>query len=331
MKANKYMKLGNIVLVIIAVLIVLTAGFIWIYVNEKANQEGEQVSSLNDIKDKLNEYSDNTVINIDNALTGDITTSSTNSEPEIVLFKGMELNTKVGIKTIKGFYHEEISADDMEKYVVTYYNYEKFAFKSKGIGAVPTDFDKMTIPLPLEGVGKVAISDNYNAIVRDVELSNAIPQVVLDSNVGLDSYEYTKVLSADLDGNSTIEYVIVFVNKTKGNSKITLFDSRGSKVADLVILEKAGWESYTSEPVYLSIDNIEILDIDNDKCMEMLIEIPTASTVAQKSAAPVDPNVPVAPVTTKKISETKIDVLKYKNDLIEGETNFNIIIETPTV
>ena len=72
------------------------------------------------IKDKLNEYSDNTVINIDNALTGDITTSSTNSEPEIVLFKGMELDTKVGIKTIKGFYHEEISADDMEKYVVTF-------------------------------------------------------------------------------------------------------------------------------------------------------------------------------------------------------------------
>lgn len=331
MKANKYMKLGNIVLVIIAILIVLTAGFIWLYVNEKANQEGEKVSSITDIKDKLNEYSENTVINIDNALTGEITTTTNSSAPEIVLYKGMELDTKVGIKTIKGFYHEDISLDEMEKYVVTYYNYEKFAFKSKGIGAIPTDFDKMTIPLPLEGVGKVAISDNYNAIVRDVELSNAIPQVVLDSNVGLDNYETTKVLSADLDGNSTIEYVIVFTNKTKGNSKITLFDSRGSKVADLVTLEKAGWESYTSEAVYLSIDNIEILDIDNDKCMEILIEIPTANTVAQKSATnTTDPNAVVA-TPTKAISETKIDVLKYKNDLIEGETNFNVIIETPTV
>ena len=331
MKINKYMKLGNIVLIIIAILILLTTGFIWLYVNEKANQEGEKVSSLTDIKDKLNEYSENTVINIDNALTGEITTSSTSTAPEIVLYKGMELDTKVGIKTIKGFYHEDISLDEMEKYVVTYYNYEKFAFKSKGIGAIPTDFDKMTIPLPLEGVGKVAISDNYNAIVRDVELSNAIPQVVLDSNVGLDGYETTKVLSADLDGNSTIEYIIVFTNKTKGNSKITLFDSRGSKVADLITLDKAGWESYTSEAVYLSIDNIEILDIDNDKCMEILIEIPTASTVAQKTAnAPVDPNAAVT-TTVQKISETKIDVLKYKNDLIEGETNFNVIIETPTV
>ena len=82
-----------------------------------------------------------------------------------------------------------------------------------------------------------------------------------------------------------------------GFSKIILCDNKGTKVADLASIEKSKWDTATNAEYYLSINNVEILDVDNDGIMEILVEIPHYE------------------------GEPSISLLKYKNGELQGKTN----------
>ena len=182
-----------------------------------------------------------------------------------------------------------------DKYVITYYNYESFGFKDSKLGTLSSQvYDGL---VKIDNVGKVAISESYNAIPREIKIVNAIPTIVSDKNSKIGDYDSTKAIITDLDGNGTEEYILILANKGTGYSKITLMDSVGTKVADLAYIEKSKWESVTTEEYHLSLDNVEIIDIDNDGIMEILIELP------------------------KYEGDSSISLLKYKNGEILGDTN----------
>ena len=94
-----------------------------------------------------------------------------------------------------------------------------------------------------------------------------------------------------------VQYILILANKVTGYSKIVLYDSTGTKVADLAYIEKSQWESVTTEEYHLSLSNVEVIDVDNDGIMEILIELPRYE------------------------GEPAISLLKYKNGELVGDIN----------
>ena len=150
--------------------------------------------------------------------------------------------------------------------------------------------------LKITNVGKIAISESYQAIPRPIQVVNAIPTIISDNNK-LSDYDTVKAIITDLDGNGTDEYILVLANKNTGYSKISFVDSTGSKLTDLAYIEKSKWGQVTEQGYYLSISNVQIVDIDNDGVMEILLEIP------------------------KYEGEPDISLVKYKNGELQGATN----------
>ena len=182
-----------------------------------------------------------------------------------------------------------------DKYVITYYNYESFGFKESKLGTLSTQiYDGL---VKIENVGKLAISESYEAIPREIKIVNAIPTIISDKNPNIGNYDATKAIITDLDGNGSDEYILILANKTTGYSKIVLVDSSGTKVADLAYIEKSKWESVTTEEYHLSLSNVEVADIDNDGIMEILLELPRYE------------------------GDPSISLLKYKNGELQGDTN----------
>ena len=149
----------------------------------------------------------------------------------------------------------------------------------------------------IDNVGKIAISEDYDAIPRNIKVVNTIPTIVSDNNKQTADYDTVKTLIVDLDGNQTEEYILVLANKTTGFSKIVLVDSKGSKIADLASIEKSQWKKDSTVGYYLSISNLDIIDVDNDGIMEILIEIPHAT------------------------ENSTVSLLKFNNGKLEGKTD----------
>ena len=229
--------------------------------------------------------------------TSEITTGESDSrkimnEKLIVLYNGLVLDvSKMDEITLQ---YINAHAEDKDKYVITYSNYENYSFKESKLGTLSAPlYDGL---LKIENVGKVAISEDYDAIPRDIKVVNTIPAIILENNATLSEYDTVKTLIVDLDGNGVNEYILVLANKKTGFSKISLVDSKGAKVADLASIEKSKWDKATNAEYYLSINNVEVIDADNDGIMEILVEIPHST------------------------GDPTISLLKYKNGELQGKT-----------
>lgn len=304
--------LGNFLLTLLVVVIVATGSLVY-YMIRKERKDYEQYNNLvqNVLQDEKNteQSSSNSSTNetikdiIDSATN---TTTETNTvdavdatnrkvmnENLIVLYNGLILDTTAMKKTELKYIDNADQYKD--KYVITYYNYESFGFKESKLGTISTQiYDGL---VKIENVGKIAISESYEAIPREIKVVNAIPTIVSDKNPKIGDFDSKKAIITDLDGNGTEEYVLILANKTTGYSKIVLLDSSGTKVADLAYIEKSKWESVTTEEYHLSLSNVEIIDIDNDGIMEILIELPRYE------------------------GDPSISLLKYKNGELQGDTN----------
>lgn len=253
-----------------------------------------------------NEVPVDTIANLlSNVVSGDNTTKNTTvnatdannrkvmNENLIVLYNGLILDTtkmeEVELKYIDN------SSSDKDKYVITYYNYENFASTDSTLGKLTEPiFDNL---VGIEGVGKIAISESYNAIPNDIKIINTLPTLISDNHSQLSEFEAVKTILADLDSNGTDEYITILTNKDKGYSKISLYDNTGKLVDNLAYIEKSKWNQATNVEYYLSLENVNILDVDNDGVMEILVEIP------KYEGAP------------------SVSILKYKNSELTGKTN----------
>ena len=212
------------------------------------------------------------------------------NEELVVLYKGLILDT-TKMDEVKLKYIDN-KIDESDKYVITYYSYEHYSYKDSKLGTFSTQlYDGL---VKIDGVGKVAISENYEAIPRDVKVINTVPSVI--TNTGFTDYDTVKTIITDLDGNGVEEYIVIFANKKSGYSKISFYDSKGSFVDDLASIEKSKWRKGSNAEYYLSIDNVDILDVDNDGIMELLIEIPHAT------------------------GDSTVSLLKYNNGKLTGKT-----------
>lgn len=306
-KKMNLQSLGNICLLIIVVLIIGNAILIYYMMNSTDySQMPENVVEEN--QTNTNEEPVDTIANLITTVVTNTTNTATNTtvdatdanarkvmnENLIVLYNGLILDTskmeQVELKYIDN------SSLDKDKYVITYYNYENFAFKDYSLGKLTSPvFDNL---VEIENVGKIAISEKYNAIPGEIKVINALPTVITDNNSKLSQdYNSIKTVIADLDGNGIDEYVAVLANKTTGYSKISLYDATGKLVSDLAYIEKSKWNQTTNAEYYLSLDNVNIVDVDNDGVMEILVEIP------------------------KYEGEPSVSLLKYKNNELTGKTN----------
>lgn len=310
---SKAVTVGNFILGIFAVIILCTGGLTYFLIHNEKDNVDKATATLQSIDPNLvnatNSTSNETVNTIaeviDSALsgssntTGNVTTDASNTrktlnEELVVLYDGLILDThKMDEVTLKYIDNNNDAAD---KYVITYYNYENYGFKDANLGVLSSQMYEGLVKI--DNVGKVAISEDYDAIPRQVKVVNTVPTLVLDNNKSIEDYDTVKTLICDLDGNQTDEYILILANKTTGYSKICLVDNKGTKIADLASIEKSKWRKDSSNSeYYLSINNIELIDVDNDGIMEIMVEIPHAK------------------------GEPTVSLLKYKNGELSGKTN----------
>lgn len=305
--------IGNFFLIALIVLILGTGGLTYYLIHSAKNDYDKQYNELvsevtTTIQNQENITKEpETIANmIDGAIANVTATNSSTvatntvgtdskkilNEQLIVLYNGLVLDVskmdEVELKYIDNH------SDEKDKYIITYYSYENYAFQESKLGSLSEQVYEGLVKV--ENVGKVAISEDYNAIPREVKVVNTIPTIISDNNPTVSEYDTVKTLIVDTDGNGLNEYILILANKQTGFSKIVLFDSKGAKVADLASIEKSKWDSATNEEYYLSISNIEIIDIDNDGIMEILIEIPRYE------------------------GDPTISLLKYKNGELQGKT-----------
>lgn len=303
---------GNFVLLAFIVLIIGTGALTYYLIHSAKDDYDKQYSEIvSDLAAAENIVENNkmedeeTTEKIANIIDSAISDSSTGSaatsdesakklmnESLVVLYNGLILDTsKMDEVTLQ---YIDSKKDESDKYVITYYSYENYSFKESKLGVFSSQlFDGL---VKIDSVGKIAISEDYDAIPRDVKVVNTIPTIVSENNPKVSDYDSIKTLIVDLDGNGAEEYILVLANKKTGYSKITLIDSKGAKVADLASIEKSKWKKDSNAEYYLSISNIETVDVDNDGIMEIILEIPHAT------------------------GEPTVSLLKYNNGIITGKT-----------
>lgn len=300
---------GNFVLLAFTILIIGTGALTYYLIHSAKDdydkQYNEIISNLTEnqnLVDGDETEGKDTVANIIDSAISDATSRSAIASDEsakklmneslVVLYNGLILDTsKMGEITLQ---YIDSKKDESDKYVITYYSYENYSFKESKLGIFSSQlFDGL---VKIDSVGKVAISEDYNAIPRNIKVVNTIPTIVSDNNPKVSDYDSIKTLIVDLDGNGVDEYILVLANKKTGYSKITLIDSKGTKVADLASIEKSKWKKDSNAEYYLSISNIETIDVDNDGIMEIVLEIPHAT------------------------GEPTISLLKYNNGILTGKT-----------
>lgn len=303
----------NTLLTIIVLITVVTGSIIYYSLYKYAKnredviveeQPEENVSTVADIIDQTlsSNTTDDNSLSSPNTLNGNTTVGTGEADKRtvlnesiVVLYNGLILDSdKMGIVELKYIDNSNPSKDD---YVITYYNYENYGFKDSSLGTLSTQVVDGLVKI--DNVGKVAISEKYEAIPREIQVVNSIPAVVLDNNSDLADYDSKKAIITDLDGNGTNEYIMILGNKSTGESKILLVESTGFIKATIAKMDKSGWDGITTDGYYLSYNNVEILDIDNDGIMEIIFEVPTTSP-----------------------TPSEISLVKYKNGDISGELDY---------
>lgn len=299
-------RILNIFLTIIVIITVAAGSVIYYQLYKYSSEEISNTTSNNEastVAEIINTVMDSNSTNTNQSSTSSgnttISTSDADSrkvlnEEIIVLYDGLVLN--VSEMKVVDLQYIDNSNPEKENYVITYYNYENFVFTKSSLGTLSEQvLDGL---VKIDNVGKVAISENYDAIPRDIQVINSIPAVVLDNNSDFANYDTKKTIISDLDGNGTNEYLLILSSKTTGESKIVLVESTGFIKATIASMSKSGWENISTDGYYLSYNNIEVLDVDNDGIMEILFEVPTTSSVP-----------------------TQVSLLKYKNGDLTGSTD----------
>lgn len=231
-------------------------------------------------------------------------------QEHIVLYKGYEMQVKAG----QQFLDDMVMNDEsIKKYNIEYFNYEngKNVGKTKGkltntYGEEP--FEVLGI---VENVKKIAISTEYNAIPRDYKEEKELPKELID----MVDYPKIEIESIDLDGDGKEEKFVAYGvdykagdigddGEPQASSGVMMFDSEYKKIADLVTLDNGFWGNIKEEDrkVFITMDNLEYIDIDNDGNMEVIIDVPTYEGII-------------------------VSVLKYKDGKLEGETNIKASVE----
>ncbi len=228
--------------------------------------------------------------------------NDTNIDSYFILYEGREIENKIGVQSISDM---KINADTNKKYNTTYYNYENGKYIGEKVGTFGEETTEGNSCV--ENVSKIAISKNINALPRKYTEVKELPKELQD----MADYSSVDINKIDLDGDGQEEYIVCYtVDYKKGeigdgepqaSSGIMLFDNNYKKIADLANLQNGFYGNIKEEnnKVFLSLNDVEYLDIDNDGIMGILIKIPT-------------------------YEGNKLSILKYNKGKIEGNVNLEV-------
>lgn len=296
---------------IIAIMVIIAMGyFIYKFYNDKTNEtqraDGLQAQvdglngTVNELQGKINDINEITSKDIELPQSSEDDSFTLSVENNIILYDGYEIEIKTGIQDISDMKN---TAETKQKFNVSYYNYEdgKYEGITNGIFGDET-YEGYSL---VSNVRRIAMTQKYNAIPRNFFRTNELPKELMEmadcSSVTIDSI--------DLDNDGKEEKIVCYTvsytedqigdGEPQASSAIMLFDSDYKKIADLVYLEDGFWAGIREEnrKIFLSLDEAEYIDIDNDNVMEIVLKIPT-------------------------YEGTRISILKYNNGNIEGKTNY---------
>ena len=279
---NKKGNVSTVFLVIAIILIIVMGALLYMQKTESDKQIAELENKLSNLQDKIDKVNNNT-----------------QTEENIILYHGMEMTKTNGIQYISDM---KINNETTKKYNITYYNYENGKYEGTSTGNFGEEtYEGFSL---VRNVKKIAMTQKYNAIPREYKVITGLPEQLMDM-ADCSSVDINEI---DLDGDGKNEYLVCYTaNYAKGqigdgepqaSSGIMLLDNNYEKIADLVTLENGFWANIKEEDNkrFLSLKDVEYIDIDNDGIMEIIIEVPTYDGI-------------------------KISILKYSNNKIEGETN----------
>jgi len=226
-------------------------------------------------------------------------------EENVVLYRGIEISKKSGIQVLIDM---DITQEATKKYNTKYHNYEKGKYE----GITEGTFGKETYEgcSIVNNVKRIAMTQKYNAIPRKYREIKELPEQLSD----MADYSSVDINEIDLDGDGKNEYLVCFTvnykegeigdGKPQASSGIMLMDSNYKLIDNLVSLENGFWANIKEEnqKVFLSLDNVEYIDIDNDGKMEIIIEVPMYDGI-------------------------QISIIRYNNNKIEGKTNYKASVE----
>lgn len=297
MEEKKKGSLSTVFLVIAIILIIAMGGLMYFLKMESDKQIAELENNAIELQETIDDLQGK--IDAVSNIVNDNSNSNTQTEENIILYNGIEIAKTTGIQTVSDM---EIKAEANKKYNTTYHNYEKGKYEGTTKGSFGEEtFEGFSV---VNNVKKIAMTQKYNAIPREFKIIEELPEQLKD----MADYSSVDINEIDLDGDGKNEYIVCYtVNYQKGqigdgepqaSSGIMLFDYSYKKVVDLVTLENGFWANIKEEDkkIFLELDNVEYIDIDNDGNMEIIIEVPT-------------------------YEGTEISILKYSDNNVEGETN----------
>ena len=242
------------VILLIIIVILVSVGGTYIYMNTK--KESSSSNSEQNVSQIENEtIKENNVEN------------DTNIDSYFILYEGREIENKIGVQSISDM---KINADTNKKYNTTYYNYENGKYIGEKVGTFGEETTEGNSCV--ENVSKIAISKNINALPRKYTEVKELPKELQD----MADYSSVDINKIDLDGDGQEEYIVCYtVDYKKGeigdgepqaSSGIMLFDNNYKKIADLANLQNGFYGNIKEEnnKVFLSLNDVEYLDIDND-------------------------------------------------------------------
>ena len=219
------------------------------------------------------------------------------NKKNIVLYNGIEIAVRTGIQDISDMKNTN---DNKNRYNTKYYNYENGKYLNESVGVFGDEtYEGYSV---VSNVKRIAMTKKYNAIPREYITINRLPNELAD----MSGYSSVNIDEIDLDGDGTKEHIVCYTFNASDNdydggeiqasSGIMLFDDDYKKIADLVTLDQGFWGNIKTEnnKIFLSLKDIEYIDINEDGVMELIIKVPC-------------------------YEGTKISILEYKNGVLNGE------------
>ena len=328
---DKKVKAGNVAvgicLFVIAILLVLIVVFFYNTTMEK-NKLQAQIDELEtEVKEKNNEINNFEEKHTDDSEVEEELETSENqndkndnesfeiiedkeeinrlrSNEDILLYQGEKIEKKIGKYPVT-FEGMKIDKESIHNYNTIYYNYENGKYEGVSIGNFGGE-KTMTVEehARVDNVKKIAFTKEHNRIPREYKIINEVPEELKN----LPEYTSVEIHSIDLDGDGKEEKLVSYkIDYTEEESKngemqassyIDLYDSNYKKIANLVSLEDGFWAGIRDEQykMFISLENIEYIDVDEDNIMELVVEIPCYDML-------------------------EVNILKYKNGKIQGETD----------
>ena len=223
-------------------------------------------------------------------------------EKNMILYNGLRLNPVVGAQWLDNM---EYTSENKALYETKYYNYDKRVYYGVSQGEFLEVYENWGI---VGNIEKIAMTKDYNAIPRMAESYNGLPQKLMD----MADCTTVDIEGIDLDNDGKKEYVVCYTwNYSEGeiegapyaSSGIMLFDSEFNKIANMVHLSDGFWGNIRTEDfkVFLGLDRVEYIDIDNDGIMEIIIDVPT-------------------------YEGTKVSIVKYCNGIYAGASDLEAYV-----